>query len=159
MSIGSIIVSSLISFSIAWIGWSKLERRTERTANRSESFSLLTPTISLIGDIKKLAEEQLELSSDKTHKSLKKRQAADIKFLTKYQLLRTKLNILKQRNILIAEHLLVDLRIAYTNGPIDDIKKLHTAFNSADRIDIELYAAFERAYPKPDLRPWLNKWF
>ena len=167
MDFSNVIFSTIVSFGIAWMGWSKLEKRTERTSNRSESFSLLTPTIALIGEIKKLAEEQLaipqilDMPDDdfeaKAQSNLKKRQAADIKFHTKYQLLRTKLKLLEQRNIRIPNNLLVELRKAYTSGPIDDVKKLHKAFTTADRIDMELYTAFERVYPKPEDKPWCRK--
>lgn len=167
MALTNILLGSAISFGIAWMGWSKLERRAEQSASRSESFSLLTPAISLINNIKGLAEEQLEIPllselpdenlQEESAKHLKKRQAADIKFHTMYQLLRTKLSLLEERKICIPANLLAELRMAYTNGHIDNVRKFQIALSSADKIDTELYVAFERAYPKPDLSPWYRK--
>lgn len=167
MALGNILLGSAVSFGIAWMGWSKLERRAEKSASRSESFSLLAPAISLINNIKDLAEEQLaipnllEMEDDdfmnKSAEYLKRRQAADIKFHTMYKLLRTKLTLLEARDIRLPTNLLAELRMAYTNGHIDNVKKFQLALSSADRIDIELYTAFERAYPKPNLSPWYKK--
>ena len=56
-------ISAAVSFSIAWLGWAKLEKRAEKMATRSESFSLLTPTISLLNEFRLMAENSLHASS------------------------------------------------------------------------------------------------
>ncbi|EKO3482277.1 hypothetical protein M0358_002379 [Vibrio fluvialis] len=155
MALTSVTVSAIVSFSIAWLGWNKLEKRAERSAQRSETFSLLNPTVGLIGEFRDIAEEALmkqsisngSPSSDISHTLLKK-QLLDTKFLTKYNLLRTKLTQLESRNIAIASNLLIDLRISFTDGSIDSMPKYSKAIMATDRIETELYQAFERAYPK-----------
>ncbi|MDE1333591.1 hypothetical protein [Vibrio aestuarianus] len=163
MAVNSLIVGACVSFGIAWLGWNKLEKRAEKTSLRSESFSLLGPTITLVSEFRDMAENSLYERSSTANISISasdkliKRQGFDIKFHTKYQLLRVKLEQLKSRGIAIPEDKLVDLRIAYTSSEINNIKSYSVALGASDRIEIELYAAFERAYPKRE--NWFSQQF
>ncbi|AIW12892.1 hypothetical protein VITU102760_20045 [Vibrio tubiashii] len=162
MAVSSIIIGAGVSFSIAWLGWNKLEKRAEKTSLRSESFSLLGPTITLISEFREMAENSLYERSSSSYDPISskdkliKRQGFDIKFHAKYQLLKTKLAQLQTRGISIPEDKLVELRMAFTTSEIDNIKSYSIALNASDRIEVELYSAFERTYPKSE--SWVKKY-
>ncbi|KQB10062.1 hypothetical protein [Vibrio metoecus] len=152
MEFVSVGVSAFISFSIAWLGWHKLEKRADRSSHRSETFSLLAPTIRLIDEFRSIAEDALlkqssELLEDKCSILLRK-QLLDAKFHSKYNMFKTKLSQLESRRIGIPSNLLIELRIAFTDGSIDSLSKYSKALLATDRIETELYNAFERTYPK-----------
>lgn len=139
-------------FLIACIGWFLLEKRANRTSKRSESFSLIAPIISILNDIEEMAEEQLftNLDAKKSPKSqqelLHKRLVFSTKSLSKFDLLRSRLNLLSDRKIKIPNSKLIELKQSLTLASIDDVSKYQAVLGSSQSIQLELHNAFEREY-------------
>lgn len=148
----TIFISAVISFFIACLGWYLLEKRVNRTSKRSETFSLITPLISILNDFEDMAEEQLHAHLDATisdkakKKLLGERLVFSIKSLSKFNLLRSRLILLNDRNITISDCKLIELKQSLTMNNIDDASKYQVVINSCQSIQLELYNAFERKY-------------
>ncbi|MFA0412341.1 hypothetical protein AB4520_00870 [Vibrio renipiscarius] len=148
----SIFVSASVSFLIACIGWFLLEKRANRTSRRSESFSLITPIISILNEIEEMAEDQLfanlDAKKDLTQQQdlLSKRLVFSTKSLSKFDLLRSRLTLLSSRNIAIPNSKLIELKQSLTLASIDDISKYQAVLTSSQSIQLELHNAFERTY-------------
>lgn len=144
-----IILGAGISLTISGIGWYLLGVRAHKTSKRSETFSLLTPTISLLSEFQTMAEDAVKVNTTTNLKqtpNIHPQQVFETKFHSKFNLLRTKLDQLNTRNINIANKQLIDLKKAYTLNPIDNIFRYKSAIEQCHIIEVELYRAFEREY-------------
>ncbi len=137
--------SATTSLIISGIGWCLLERRANKSAKRSETFSLIAPSISLLSDIQELAESYFNAQADGCS-NLHTNQVLEIKFHTKFDLLRTKFAQLEYRDIRVKRSQLIELRQAYTLHPIDSAVRYQNALECCLAIETELYDAFERRH-------------
>lgn len=145
----SIFVSAVVSFLIALIGWHLLDRRANRTARRSEIFSSITPLISILNEIDKMAEEHLFDFLDGNmveSNAINKKQIFTTKSLSKIDLFRTRLDSFSDKGVGISSQDLIALKRALTESDIDGVAKYKSILDSTGRIHRELYAAFDRKF-------------
>lgn len=148
----NIFISAAISFSIACIGWFLLEKRANRTSKRSETFSLITPVITILNDLEDMTEKQLHahfnasINKEAKKKLLGERLVFSTKSLSKFDLLRSRLTLLNDRRISIPMSKLIELKQSLTLSNIDDISKYQIVLHSSRSIQLELQNAFEREY-------------
>ncbi|UPR52532.1 hypothetical protein ITG09_02460 [Vibrio cyclitrophicus] len=141
--VSNVLISAAISFTISGIGWYLLDKRANRSSKRSETFSLITPTISLLNDLSEMAENSF---NERKGWDQEKQQLFEVKFHAKFSLLRTKLEQLQSRKVPISNARLIDLRKAYTLGAINSITSFNNALNASQAIEVDLYSAFEREH-------------
>ncbi|TON29728.1 hypothetical protein CGH59_23415, partial [Vibrio parahaemolyticus] len=89
-------------------------------------------------DAKKSPKSQQEL--------LHKRLVFSTKSLSKFDLLRSRLNLLSDRKIKIPNSKLIELKQSLTLASIDDVSKYQAVLGSSQSIQLELHNAFEREY-------------
>lgn len=150
------IVSALVSLTISGIGWYLVAKRANKSSRRSETFSLLNPVISLLSEFQSMAEEAFNTPSPLAMKDedfelngmkvVNKQQIFEIKFHTKYDLLRCKLGQLEQRKVEIPGDKLIELRKAYTLEKISSPLHYQQALRACHDIEKELHVSFDREY-------------
>jgi len=157
MGIMTTIVSAILSFVIAAYGWGLLNKRANKSARRSETFSLISVVTSILDEFDSMAENQfkeyindvdlvgpLQLSKQKCN--VQKQQMYEAKFLTRFTVFRARLHHLEGRNVVIPAKILIELKKAMTLSAINSSISYQKALTATQKIHQELYLAFEREY-------------
>ncbi|HDY7680400.1 TPA: hypothetical protein RQJ94_003406 [Vibrio vulnificus] len=143
------IVSAVVSFSIACVGWFILQWRTNRTSKRSETFSMLTSAFSVLEQLEKLSEEHLK-NINKNHDiedNLLIRQVFSAQILAKANFFRSKVEYLEKRGITLTDSKHIELRDSLTMSDFSTISEYQRLLNLTSDIRNDLYKSFHLAYP------------
>ena len=151
------LISALVSFLIAGYGWNLLNKRADKTAKRSETFSLISIIISLLNDFEIMAEEQFKgqynemslvgpIHLSKLKRNSREQQINEAKFLARYNLFTARLVHLESRNIKIPESHLIELKKAMTLDAVNSPIAYQKVLRATQKIHQELYIAFDREY-------------
>ena len=157
MSIVTTIVSAVLSFCIAAYGWGFLNKRANKSAKRSETFSLISIVTSILDDFDSMAETQFKeyiidaalvgpIRLSKQRYNAQKQQMHEAKFLTRYGIFRARLLHLEGRNVVIPAANLLELKKAMTLTAINSSINYQKALIATQKIHQELYLAFEREH-------------
>lgn len=154
IDIATLLFSGIISFSIAAYGWYLLNKRANKTALRSETFTLISSVRDILTDIEELAENQLEnyTGVDPSKKSLVYSQILESKFLAKFQLLQSRLEYLESKLVKVPDSFKISLRQAMTLEKIDSPMKFSRVLSKSQELQQEIHHAFDCSYnEKPGL--------
>ncbi|MBH0078340.1 hypothetical protein [Pseudoalteromonas sp. NZS11] len=154
IDIAALLFSGIISFSIAAYGWYLLNKRANKTALRSETFTLISSVRDILTDIEELAENQLEnyTGVDPSKKSLVYSQILESKFLAKFQLLQSRLEYLESKLVKVPDSFKISLRQAMTLEKIDSPMKFSRVLSKSQELQQEIHHAFDCSYnEKPGL--------
>jgi hypothetical protein len=157
MSIVTTIVSAALSFCIAAYGWGFLNKRADKSAKRSETFTLISIVTSILDDFDLMAETQFKeyindaalvgpLQSSKYKCNAQKQQMYEAKFLTRFGIFRARLLHLEGRNVVIPTANLIELKKAMTLTAINSSISYQKTLTATQKIHQELYLAFEREH-------------
>lgn len=164
------LISALVSFFIAFIGWHLLDLRATKTAERSEAFTEISGIITILREFESMAEmsfkEEIFLSESLTElnsvefKKIKNNiRLIQSKFLIRNSLFRERIRHLAKRGVVISETLQINIKITMTLNPIDSTARYQQALAATQAVHSELYNIFESKYLNLNnslISLWLN---
>lgn len=144
-----IIMSALISLSIACIGWFILQWRTNKTSKRSETFAMLTSAFAVLDQIELVAEEHVKKikKTKDVEENLLRRQMFSTKILAKEKFFRTQVSLLERRSINLSTDSYIELRDKLTMSDFSTIVEYQQLMNVTADIRKDLYSSFHKVYP------------
>lgn len=148
INIATLLFSGIISFLIAAYGWYLLNKRANRTAVRSETFTLISSVRDILNDIEELAENQLEiyLGRDEIKKGSAHVQILEAKFLAKFRLLQSRLTYLESKLVKVPDSFKISLKQAMTLEKIDSPAKFSKVLAKSQELQQEIHHAFDNSY-------------
>jgi DNA primase large subunit len=142
------IISALVAFAIACLGWFILQWRTNKTSKRSETFSMLSSAFTVLEQLEELAEEHLKNIKKATdiEDNLLLRQIFSAQILAKANFFRAKIEYLEKRGIYLEASKHIELRDKLTMSDFSTITEYQQLLNLTSNIRNELYKSFHLTY-------------